>query len=370
MPATPDAVAGLVKVDPRDARVVDPATLTDAVGGLDRGRPELLTVAVQAEAPSATATAAPVGPVAAGVPDLPSTTPAQPLTGLVVLARSGNDQVAPLATARAAGVPVHVLRTPDPRGSGELVTALSSAPQEKVLALGAGFGTVEQLQQRLAVVRTGVQLPGGGQLAFPGRRMIALYGTPGTAALGSLGEQDLDGSVARVKDLVAQYQPHSDLPVVPAFEIITTVAAGQAGADGDYSNEVDIAKIRPYVDAAKAAGIYVMLDLQPGRTDFLTQAKRYEELLAEPHVGLALDPEWRLQPGQVHRVQIGSVNVDEINQVGDWLAGLVRERNLPQKVLMLHQFRHVDDRRTGAARTRRTTSLHSWCTPTGSARRA
>ena len=337
VPATLDAVAGLVKVDPRDARVVDPATLTDAVGGLDRGRPELLTVAVQAEAPSATAV--PVGPVAAGVPDLPSTTPAQPLTGLVVLARSGNDQVASLATARAAGVPVHVLRTPDPRGSGELVTALSSAPQEKVLALGAGFGTVEQLQQRLAVVRTGVQLPGGGQLAFPGRRMIALYGTPGTAALGSLGEQDLDGSVARVKDLVAQYQPHSDLTVVPAFEIITTIAAGQAGADGDYSNEVDIAKIRPYVDAAKAAGIYVMLDLQPGRTDFLTQAKRYEELLAEPHVGLALDPEWRLQPGQVHRVQIGSVNVDEINQVGDWLAGLVRERNLPQKVLMLHQFR-------------------------------
>ena len=126
---------------------------------------------------------------------------------------------------------------------------------------------------------------------------------------------------------------------MPAFEIITTVAAGQAGADGDYSNEVEIAKIRPYVDAAKAAGVYVVLDLQPGRTDFLTQAKRYEELLAEPHVGLALDPEWRLQPGQVHRVQIGSVNVDEINQVGDWLAGLVRERNLPQKVLLLHQFR-------------------------------
>jgi hypothetical protein len=339
VPATSDALAGLAKVDPREGRVVDPATLTDAVGGLARERPELLTVAAETEAPAATATAAPVGPVAAGVPDLPATTPAEPLAGLVVLARSGNDQVAPVATARAAGVPVHVLRTPDPRGSGELVTALSSAPQKKVLALGAGFGSVEQLQQRLAVVRTGVQLPGGGQLAFPGRRMIALYGTPGTAALGSLGEQDLDGSIARAKDLVAQYQPHSDLPVVPAFEIITTVAAGQAGADGDYSNEVDIAKIRPYVDAAKAAGVYVVLDLQPGRSDFLTQAKLYQELLVEPHVGLALDPEWRLQPSQVHRVQIGSVNVDEINQVGDWLAGLVRERNLPQKLLLLHQFR-------------------------------
>lgn len=334
VPATSETIAGLVKVDVREARVVDPAALTDAVGSLDRGRPELLAVSVPPEAPPTS-----VGPVAAGAPDLPATIPAEPLTGLVVLARAGNDQVAPVATARAAGVPVHVLRTPDPRGSGELVTALSSAPQEKVLALGAAFGTVEQLQQRLAVVRTGVQLPGGGQLAFPGRRMVALYGTPGTAALGSLGEQDLNAAIARVKDLAAQYQPHSDLPVVPAFEIITTVAATQAGADGDYSNEVEIAKIRPYVDAAKAAGVYVVLDLQPGRTDFLTQARRYEELLVEPHVGLALDPEWRLQPQQVHKVQIGSVGIDEVNQVGDWLAGLTRERNLPQKLLLLHQFR-------------------------------
>ena len=191
-----------------------------------------------------------------------------------------------------------------------------------MLALGGAFGTVEQLQQRLAVVRTGVQLPGGGQLAFPGRRMVALYGTPGTAALGSLGEQDLDGSIARVKDLVAPV-PAALRPAGRARPSRSSRRSrpGRPGADGDYSNEVEIAKIRPYVDAAKAAGVYVMLDLQPGRTDFLTQAKRYEELLAEPHVGLALDPEWRLQPGQVHRVQIGSVNVDEINQVGDWLAG-------------------------------------------------
>jgi hypothetical protein len=331
VPAAPGALAGLVKVDTRDARAVDPATLTDAVGGLDRARPELLTAAA--------APVGAVGPVAEGVPDLPASVPATPLDGLLVLARSGNDQVAPTATARAAGLPVQVLRTPDPRASGDLVTRLSQAPDEKVLALGGAFGTPEQLQQRLAVVRTGVQLPGGGQLAFPGRRMVALYGTPGTAALGSLGEQDLNSSIARVKDLVTQYQPHSDVPVVPAFEIITTVAAGQPGADGDYSNEVEIAKIRPYVDAAKAAGVYVVLDLQPGRTDFLTQARRYEELLREPHVGLALDPEWRLGPGQVHRVQIGSVNVDEINATADWLAGVVRDNKLPQKVLLLHQFR-------------------------------
>ncbi|MDT7581584.1 MAG: hypothetical protein QOK35_2848, partial [Pseudonocardiales bacterium] len=171
VPAALDTLAGLVKVDARDARGVDPAALTDAVGGLDRARPELLMVAAAPTPPAGS-----VGPVVEGVPDLPATVPAPPLRGLVVLAKSGGDQVAPTATARAAGVPVQILRTPDPRGSGDLVTRLSQAPDEKVLALGGVFGTSEQLQQRLAVARTGVQLPGGGQLAFPGRRMVALYG--------------------------------------------------------------------------------------------------------------------------------------------------------------------------------------------------
>ena len=46
-------------------------------------------------------------------------------------------------------------------------------------------------------------------------------------------------------------------------------------------------------------GFYVVLDLQPGRASLLDQARTYEPLLAMPNVGLALDAEWKLQPGQV-----------------------------------------------------------------------
>ena len=47
-------------------------------------------------------------------------------------------------------------------------------------------------------------------------------------------------------------------------------------------------------------------------------------------------------------VQIGSVDAAEINKVSDWLAGLVREHALPQKMLILHQFqlRMIRDRDT------------------------
>ena len=97
--------------------------------------------------------------------------------------------------------------------------------------------------------------------------------------------------------------------------------------------------LQPWVEAAGRAGVYVVLDLQPGRSDFLAQAKHFEELLLEPHVGLALDPEWRLKPNQVHLTQIGSVDAEEVNRVVEWLAGLVREHNLPQKLFIVHQFR-------------------------------
>ncbi|MCY4664415.1 MAG: hypothetical protein OXC00_07105 [Acidimicrobiaceae bacterium] len=97
--------------------------------------------------------------------------------------------------------------------------------------------------------------------------------------------------------------------------------------------------IRPWVEAAAANGTYVVLDLQPGRSDFLSQAKIYEEFLRQPHVGLALDPEWRLKPHQVHLAQIGTVDATEINDVVQWLAAIVREDALPQKLLIVHQFR-------------------------------
>jgi hypothetical protein len=126
--------------------------------------------------------------------------------------------------------------------------------------------------------------------------------------------------------------------VVPAFEIIATVAAASAGPDGNYSNETPAADLKPWVEAAKANGIYVVLDLQPGRSDFLSQAKLYSSLLLYPNVGLALDPEWHMKSNQVPMEVIGSVDSSEINKTSQWLAELTKAHNLPQKVFMVHQF--------------------------------
>ncbi|MGJ9425314.1 hypothetical protein ACHABX_05660 [Nesterenkonia halotolerans] len=185
------------------------------------------------------------------------------------------------------------------------------------------------------------ELPGGGQTLFPDRRFVAAYGSPGIPGLGVLGETEAEDTAERVKFYAEQYQKHSEEPVQPAFEIITSVATGEPGADGDYSNALDPEVIEPWVELAAEEDIYVVLDLQPGLSTFLDQAKLYEDLLAQPHVGLALDSEWRLREGQRHMQQIGSVTAEEINEVSDWLAQLTAEEELPQKMLMLHQFKHT-----------------------------
>jgi hypothetical protein len=181
--------------------------------------------------------------------------------------------------------------------------------------------------------------PAGGRTIFPRHRLVALYGVPGAPVLGALGQQDLQASIQRVQELARQYQPHIKERVLPTFEIIATVASEFPTKNHDYSQEVNHTMLQQWITAARQAGIYVVLDLQPGRTDFLTQAKQLTPLLEQPNVGLALDPEWRLKPHQVPLVQIGGVSISEVNETANWLAALTHRKNLPQKLLLLHQFR-------------------------------
>jgi len=269
---------------------------------------------------------------------LPATTTPPTLGHLALLVRSGSSDAGTLAavtTARVAGARVIAVRGADPAA----IAALSAARPRQVLAIGAGFGPAGRLASRIAVAQTGVQLPGGGQILFPGRLLVALYGHPGAPALGALGQQGLQASIARARHAAAAYRPLSRVPVIPAFEIIATVAQAHPGRDGDYSYQSTVASLRPWVRRAAAAGMYVILDLQPGRASLLAQARRYQPLLELPGVGLALDPEWKLAPGQRPLHQIGSVSTSGVNTVIRWLAGLTAHYHLPQKLLVLHQFR-------------------------------
>ncbi|RUR01810.1 hypothetical protein [Labedella endophytica] len=317
----------------------DAEALREATGMDVSDSPDDLTPAAIAALPAperSTST-----PSASAAPIHPMPEPAAPLEGTIALSTDAAGDAAALATARAAGVPATVLPAgaADPLGSTAAIGALHDAGAASTLLLGEAFGTLPDPDWAVRTAATGFELPGGGQHLFADRLYVALYGAPEVPVLGVLGEQDVPATIERARTTAAEYAGLTDRTVVPTLEIIATVAAGDAGDDGNFSNELATSRLEPYIDAAADAGVYVVIDLQPGRTDFLTQAKLYESLLAKPNVGLALDPEWRLAPDEKHLTQIGSVSAQEINTVSDWLADLVNRESLPPKMFVLHQFR-------------------------------
>lgn len=313
------------------------------IASIKRLAPRVVLVAGLPAAPFAQQLGADVS-VVTSASRLPQTGAPAPLRGLAVLVPPPGTGPSPVltavtVTARDAGAAVIPVPGGDPRADPPVIAALARQRPRQVIGVGQQFGGAAALRERVSAAVTGVQLPGGGQLVFPGRRLVALYGHPGTPALGVLGQQGLAASVARARQTAAKYVPLSGgLPVVPAFEIIATVAEASPGPDKAYSAVTPVADIEPWVRQASAAGMYVVLDLQPGRANLLAQARQYAPLLRLPNVGLALDAEWKLQPAQLPLKQIGHVDVSEVNSVISWLATLTDTYRLPQKLLVLHQF--------------------------------
>lgn len=179
-------------------------------------------------------------------------------------------------------------------------------------------------------------LPRGGYRIFPAFRVVAFYGAPRTEALGVLGE----GPERAVPQLLSQAEAYGadGTPVLPAMELIATVASNRPGPDGMYRNRESPSIIDGYLAAAREARMLLVLDVQPGRADFFDEVKVYQRYLELPDVGLAIDPEWHVGPGQVPAKAIGSTDAKTVNRISAWLSGLVRARNLPQKLFVIHQF--------------------------------
>lgn len=189
-----------------------------------------------------------------------------------------------------------------------------------------------------AAASEALELPGGGRSLLPERFLVAYYGTAGTGALGVLGEAPPDRITPRLRATARPYAA-SGRGVQIVYELIVTIADPVSGADGDYSHDIAREKVLHYVRAAHRNNALLVLDLQPGRSDFLTVARRWAWALRDPWVGLALDPEWRMRAGQVPGRTIGQVGAPEVNRVSAWLRDLAVRRGHPEKVLVLHQFR-------------------------------
>ena len=111
-------------------------------------------------------------------------------------------------------------------------------------------------------------------------------------------------------------------------------APASAPADGAASE-----KSADDADLAAANDMLFIIDLQIGHSDWPTEIEAMRALLSQPHVHLAMDPEFDTEPGQAPGDYLGNTKAADINHAIRYLAGLSGELNLPPKLLIIHQFR-------------------------------
>jgi hypothetical protein len=198
------------------------------------------------------------------------------------------------------------------------------------------------------------QLPRGGTTLFPRYRLIGYSGGPHTAAFGRLGIGRIDDRVKEIEDWGRRYAAGRE--PLPVLELITVVAQAKPGKDRRYRLRIDDAVIEEYLAAARRHRGLLLLNIQPGRADFLDEVRALERWLKEPDVGVALDPEWAVGPRQVPGRVYGNTTGKELAGVAAYLDSVVRRHRLPQKAMVVHQLapRIVTDfdsvgRRSGVA---------------------
>jgi hypothetical protein len=217
--------------------------------------------------------------------------------------------------------------------AGAALLALAGGGTAVALALGGSGGSASEAERRAPRP----ELPRGGREVFPAFRVVAFYGAPGDEQLGVLGIGPPRAAGRRLERQARPYR-RGGRPILPAFELIATVVHAAAGEDGDYSQRQSDGTIRRYLRAARARRALLILDVQPGRAPFMREVRAFRRFLEEPDVSLALDPEWSMGPGQIPGQEIGFTDAATVNEVSRYLSRIVRERNLPEKLLVVHRF--------------------------------
>ncbi len=180
-----------------------------------------------------------------------------------------------------------------------------------------------------------VELPRGGREIFPDHRLVGYSGAPGSPGLGRLGIGDLDERVVEMEERAQPYARGRE--IMPVLELIATVVHPVPGPDGTFRTHMDDDVVQDYLDAARRHDAILLLNIQPGRSTFLEEIKHWEPWLEEPDVGVALDPEWAVGEGQIPGNVYGRTTGAELDEVAEYLAGIVEDHALPEKVMVYHQ---------------------------------
>ena len=174
---------------------------------------------------------------------------------------------------------------------------------------------------------------------FPDTQIVSYYGHPLAASMGVLGEGPRTAMIERLRLQAAAYQALApDKAVVPALHLIYEVAQASTNADGLYLYRTEDETVRQFIQLTRDEHMLLFLDLQIGRSTLKDELAHVMPYLKEPHVHLAIDPEFVTLPGYRPGQFIGTLDCLQVNAAEETIARLVEAERLPNKIVLVHQF--------------------------------
>jgi hypothetical protein len=232
------------------------------------------------------------------------------------------------------------------RRTQEFLALESARPSSTVLRGGGGIGAepAEPL------------VPGTDVALFPGRLAVSLYGAPQLTAT-AVGKRSPAGAARKLRRQARAYANASDRPVALSLNLIGVVATASAGSDRRYRARQDPNVIRTYLKAARSVGARLSLDIQPGRSPVMKELRALRKWIALPDVDVGLDPEWNVGRKGVPGRDEGSIGHRKLNRASRWLERLADREGVPDKALIVHQFRAGSVRGRGRIKQREGASV-------------
>jgi hypothetical protein len=243
----------------------------------------------------------------------------------------------PTAQVPEAAAPVSSDVTPStsakPSGAKKKKKALPAPKQPKYLA-----GEDPEFAKRYGwPVKYPQPLPGS---LLPDKRIVAYYGNPLSKHMGVLGQYPKDEMLSRLAKEVENWEKADPAhKVQPALHLISVVAQGDPGPSKKYRRIMPDKTIQEVYGWAKEAHAILFIDIQTGLDDLRTLLPRFEWILKNPDVHLAIDPEFHLSlSGKAPGSKVGTCDASDINFASDYLKNLIRQYKLPPKILLVHRF--------------------------------
>lgn len=211
--------------------------------------------------------------------------------------------------------------------------ASSSPHYEMYLKNDFGTSTAPLWPKRSAYPNPGAILP------F--KRIVAYYGNFYSKGMGVLGEYPTDEMLAKLRHEVDIWEAADpQTPVVPAIHYIVETAQLEKGKEGLYMARMPDSQIDHALELAQRVNGIVFIDFQVSLSTLERELPMYEEYLKKPNVHLGIDPEFSMKTGARPGTVIGTFDAADVNYAASYLAKLVRDNDLPPKVLVVHRFTH------------------------------